>query len=100
MGHNSQEHRQAKNAAMSGAFFYFSRLVSRGEGGAFFPLTKKRQALGLPFRRLYFAVSRNASSAARARSAIFWFFSFFGTRCGSGGMRPKFTFMGWKFLPS
>ena len=43
---------------------------------------------------------RKASSAARARRAIFSFFSFLGTRFSSGGMRPKLTFMGWKFLPS
>lgn len=43
---------------------------------------------------------RKSSSAASARSASFWFFSFFGTLFSSGGMRPKFTFIGWKFFPS
>ena len=44
--------------------------------------------------------SINAFIAASARAASFSFFSFFGTRAGSGGMRPKFTFIGWKFFPS
>ena len=42
----------------------------------------------------------NSSSPARALSASIRFFSFFGTRFSKGGMRPKFTFMGWKFFPS
>ena len=42
----------------------------------------------------------NSSSAERALSASIRFFSFFGTRFSKGGMRPKFTFMGWKFFPS
>ena len=44
--------------------------------------------------------ARKSSKAASARSASFWFFSFFGTLFSSGGMRPKFTFIGWKFFPS
>ena len=65
-----------------------------------FPLLKKHKNPACKKRDLKNYRARKSSSAASARSASFWFFSFFGTLFSSGGMRPKFTFIGWKFFPS
>ena len=64
------------------------------------PQARRACPYGVSLTPSYRLSAINSSSAERALSASFWFFSFFGTLFFRGGIRPKLTFMGWKFLPS